>query len=115
MREQVEQRVSELRAELQKGQHALAELESRQAELRQTLLRISGAIQVLEELLSPPAPPPRTTPASSTAPASTTAPAPTTTVPRTTPAAAATPLADDTPADGLLLRANGDPTPANAS
>ncbi len=92
MREQVEQRVSELRAELQKGQHALAELESRQAELRQTLLRISGAIQVLEELLSPPAPPPRTTPT-----------------------AAATPLADDTPADGLLLRANGDPTPANAS
>jgi prefoldin subunit 5 len=55
MREQLEQRVSELRAEHQKGQQMLAELESQQAELRQTLLRISGAIQVLEELLAGPA------------------------------------------------------------
>jgi hypothetical protein len=30
----------------------LAELEGREAELRQTLLRISGAIQMLEELLA---------------------------------------------------------------
>ena len=52
MREQVEQRVGELKAEQQKGQQVLAELEARQAELRQTLLRISGAIQVLEELLA---------------------------------------------------------------
>ena len=52
MREQLEQRVSELRAEQQKGQQMLAELEGRQAELGQTLLRISGAIQVLEELLA---------------------------------------------------------------
>ena len=56
MREQAEGRLSELRAELQKGQQVLAELEARQAELRQTLLRISGAIQVLEELLSGTAP-----------------------------------------------------------
>jgi len=55
MREQLEQRVSELRAEHQKGQQMLTELESQQAELRQTLLRISGAIQVLEELLAGPA------------------------------------------------------------
>lgn len=30
----------------------LAELKAKQADLRQTLLRISGAIQVLEEVLS---------------------------------------------------------------
>jgi uncharacterized coiled-coil protein SlyX len=52
VREQLEQRVSELRAEQQKGQQVLADLEARQAELRQTLLRISGAIQILEELLA---------------------------------------------------------------
>lgn len=52
MREQLEQRLSELRAEHQKGQQMLAELEAKQAELHQTLLRISGAIQVLEELLA---------------------------------------------------------------
>jgi hypothetical protein len=55
MREQLEHRVSELRAEQQKGQQMLAELEGRQVELRQTLLRISGAIQVLEEMLAGPA------------------------------------------------------------
>jgi prefoldin subunit 5 len=54
MREQLEQRVSELRAEQQKGQQMLAELEAKQAELQQTVLRISGAIQVLEELLAAP-------------------------------------------------------------
>jgi prefoldin subunit 5 len=51
MREQIERRVGELKAERDKGQQMLAELESKEAELRQTLLRISGAIQVLEELL----------------------------------------------------------------
>jgi ABC-type transporter Mla subunit MlaD len=74
MREQAERRVSELKTELQKGQQVLAELEARQADLRQTLLRISGAIQVLEEL-----------------------------------------LAGTEPADGMLLRADGDLTSANAS
>jgi len=62
MREQVEQRVSELKAELQKGQQMLAELEAKEAELRQTLLRISGAIQVLEELLTDAAPAPAAVP-----------------------------------------------------
>lgn len=52
MREQAERRVNELKAELRKGQQVLADLEAKQAELRQTLLRISGAIQVLEELLA---------------------------------------------------------------
>jgi prefoldin subunit 5 len=52
MQEQLERRVGELKAEREKGQQVLAELEAQQAELRQTLLRISGAIQVLEELLA---------------------------------------------------------------
>jgi hypothetical protein len=54
MRERLEQRVSELKAEQEKGQRMLAEIDARQAELRQTLLRIGGAIQVLEELLAGP-------------------------------------------------------------
>lgn len=51
MQQQLEQRLSELKTEYQTGQKMLADLEVRQAELRQTLLRISGAIQVLEEML----------------------------------------------------------------
>lgn len=47
----IEQRLQSLRAEHEKGLQALADLESRQRQLRDTLLRISGAIQVLEELL----------------------------------------------------------------
>ena len=53
MRDQVEQRLAELRSEYQAGQKMLADLEAKQDELRQTLLRISGAVQVLEELLQP--------------------------------------------------------------
>lgn len=52
MRAQLEKRVGELRAELKAGQEMLAELEAKQTHLRSTLLRISGAIQVLEELLN---------------------------------------------------------------
>jgi prefoldin subunit 5 len=44
------ERLDELRAELQKGREELARLDARRAELRDTMLRISGAIQVLEEL-----------------------------------------------------------------
>jgi chromosome segregation ATPase len=51
MKQQLEQRLKELKAEFESGQKALAELENRQADLRNTLLRISGAIQVLEEEL----------------------------------------------------------------
>ena len=51
MREQLETRLQALRQEFQAGQQMLAELEAKQANLQQTLLRISGAIQVLEELL----------------------------------------------------------------
>ena len=52
MKQQLEQRLKELRAEYASGQKALADLENKQAALKTTLLRISGAIQVLEEELS---------------------------------------------------------------
>lgn len=51
MKEQLEQRLKELKAEFEQGQKMLAELESRQENLKHSLLRISGAIQVLEEEL----------------------------------------------------------------
>ncbi len=52
MKEQIEQRLKDLKAEFESGQTMLADLETKQAALRSTLLRISGAIQVLEELLT---------------------------------------------------------------
>ena len=56
MRAQLEQRLAALKAEFSAGQQMLAELEAKQANLQQTLLRISGAIQVLEEELAQAAP-----------------------------------------------------------
>ncbi|RDE52160.1 MAG: hypothetical protein DVS81_02715 [Candidatus Accumulibacter meliphilus] len=50
MQEKIEARLEELREEYASGQKVMTELQNRQAELHQTLLRISGAIQVLEEL-----------------------------------------------------------------
>jgi hypothetical protein len=52
MRRRLEQRLQELKAEFETGQKMLAELEQKRANLEQTILRISGAIQVLEELLA---------------------------------------------------------------
>jgi hypothetical protein len=52
MQERLEVRLDKLRGEYEAGQKMLAELETRQFELRQTLLRIIGAIQVLEEILA---------------------------------------------------------------
>ena len=52
MRERLAQRVAELEAELRAGQQMLAEVETRRADIQQTLLRITGAIQVLNELLA---------------------------------------------------------------
>ena len=49
MKEQLEKRLAELKAEFESGQKVMAELETKQANLRDTLLRISGAIQILEE------------------------------------------------------------------
>ncbi len=53
MKAQIEERLNQLRAEFAAGQELLAELERRQENVRQRLLRMSGAIQVLEELLQP--------------------------------------------------------------
>ena len=52
MKQQLEQRLKELRAELEVGRKTLAELENKQMNLRNSLLRISGAIKVIEEELS---------------------------------------------------------------
>jgi chromosome segregation ATPase len=51
MQEQLRRRLAELREEFAKGKKRIDELEAEAAELRHTLLRISGAIQVLQEEL----------------------------------------------------------------
>jgi predicted nuclease with TOPRIM domain len=52
MREQLINRLTELRKEYESGQKMLADLEARESNLRGTLLRINGAIQVLDEELA---------------------------------------------------------------
>ncbi|MEP0916876.1 hypothetical protein NC981_08600 [Leptolyngbya sp. DQ-M1] len=47
----MEQRLQQLRNEYETGQKMLVDLEAKQLNLRETLLRIDGAIQVLEEVL----------------------------------------------------------------
>ena len=54
MRHQLETRLQQLKAELENGQKMLADLESRRNQLQPTLLRIEGAVQVLEEELARP-------------------------------------------------------------
>lgn len=51
MKEQLEQRLQQLQQEFESGQTMLADLQAKQADLQQTLLRISGAMQVLQELM----------------------------------------------------------------
>jgi predicted nucleic acid-binding Zn-ribbon protein len=68
MKEQLNKRLDILKAEFESGQKALADLEAKVMDLRNTLARISGAILVLEEELGKeeaddrvkPAPNPRT-------------------------------------------------------
>jgi chromosome segregation ATPase len=52
MREQLLQRLKNLKTEFESGQKQLANLETQANNVRNTLLRISGAIQVLEEELA---------------------------------------------------------------
>jgi predicted nucleic acid-binding Zn-ribbon protein len=52
VQEQLQERLAQLKEEFDKGQRRLAQLEVDAIELRQTLLRISGAIQVIEEELA---------------------------------------------------------------
>ena len=52
MREQLEQRLTALRAERERGAAMLAELDQQRAGLQQTVLRIEGAMQLCQELLN---------------------------------------------------------------
>ncbi len=62
MTEVMNKRLEELRGEYSAGQRMIADLHSREADLRSSMLRISGAIQVLEELLASDATPNVATP-----------------------------------------------------
>ena len=52
MREQMQTRLEILRKEFEAGEAELEKVEKQRAYLRETILRIAGAIQVLEELLT---------------------------------------------------------------
>jgi predicted nuclease with TOPRIM domain len=52
MREQITRRIGELKKDFEAGQTRLAHLDREATQLRETLLRIAGAIQVLEETLA---------------------------------------------------------------
>lgn len=56
MQDQIAARLEELKQDYARGQARLQELDMQQAALRETLLRIAGAIQVLEELAPAPQP-----------------------------------------------------------
>jgi chromosome segregation ATPase len=51
MRQQLENRLKTLKAEYEAGKRELAELESRQTAIKQTMQRISAAICEIEEQL----------------------------------------------------------------
>jgi hypothetical protein len=52
VKNQLQQRLNELKAEFEAGQRLLADLDAKRANLQESMLRISGAIQVLEEELA---------------------------------------------------------------
>jgi hypothetical protein len=56
VRDAITARLDQLRKEYERGQAQLRELVAQEAALRETLLRISGAAQVLEEVLADAAP-----------------------------------------------------------
>ncbi len=51
MKDKLEERLNELKSEFENGRKVLEELDVKRANLTQTLLRISGAIQALEDLM----------------------------------------------------------------
>ena len=51
MKEKLEERIKELKVEFENGKKILEELDVKRTNLTQTLLRISGAIQALEDLI----------------------------------------------------------------
>ncbi len=51
MKEQIEARINELKGQLEEGNKMIGELEARRTNLMYTLLRMNGALQVLEELI----------------------------------------------------------------
>jgi predicted nuclease with TOPRIM domain len=53
LRDQLEARLRELEQDYAVGERRLRQLDLEQAHLRETLLRLSGAMQVLRELLDP--------------------------------------------------------------
>ena len=52
MREQLDMRLAELQREFAAGEQQLRELEAQQVRLRDTMLRIDGAMHVLREMLA---------------------------------------------------------------
>ena len=52
MREQTQIRLKELKRQFDEGQIELQQVQARENYLREAMLRISGAMQVLEELLT---------------------------------------------------------------
>ena len=54
LRQTAQTRLATLRTELANGRDALTQLEARRAQIAETLLRIEGAVQVLEEVLQAP-------------------------------------------------------------
>ncbi len=52
LEQRLKERLETLRAEYRAGQEQIATLDTRRADLQSTMLRIAGAIQVLEETLA---------------------------------------------------------------
>ena len=52
MKSEIEKRLESLQIEYKKGEEQLGTLEQEVVQLKSTILRISGAIQVLQELLA---------------------------------------------------------------
>ncbi len=51
VKEQLQKRLEELKSEFDSGQKMIAEFEKKRSDLEVTMLRISGAVQVIEEML----------------------------------------------------------------